>query len=143
MGETAVDNKLNTLVKAVGQGKLTDVLKGAGPFTVFAPTDEAFAIKYPNGIDTISEKDTADLLKFHVIKGVVPAAAVSTGKVDTLKETGTPPVAVKLSITKTEAGDVTVGSNNANVTEPDVFTWNGVVHVVDAVLEEDRFLTMV
>jgi uncharacterized surface protein with fasciclin (FAS1) repeats len=127
--DTAVAAKFNTLVAAVKAAGLVDTLKGTGPFTVFAPTDEAFA-KLPHGTveDLLKpenkEKLTA-ILTYHVVPGKVTAAQV-----------------MKLNSAKTVQGDtVTIKKggggvmvNNARVVKADVMADNGVVHVIDAVL---------
>jgi uncharacterized surface protein with fasciclin (FAS1) repeats len=118
----------NTLVAAVKAAGLVDTLSGNGPFTVFAPTDEAFA-KLPAGtVDDLlkpenKEKLTA-VLTYHVLAGKVPAADVKTMNAKTVngKEVGI----------KVEAGKVTVGA--ANVVKTDIAASNGVIHVIDAVL---------
>ena len=113
----------DTLVTAVIQGGLLETLQSEGPFTVFAPTDQAFA---DAGIDlaAVSQSDLADILTYHVVSGAVPSTAVTECmSADTVN--GNP-----LSFT--------VGSgvmvNDANVTLADVNTSNGVIHVIDKVL---------
>jgi len=120
--------QFKTLVAAVKAAGLVDTLNGAGPFTVFAPTDEAFA-KLPKGTveDLLKpenkEKLTA-ILTYHVVAGKVMAADVTTGSVKTVngKE-----VAVKV-----DGGKVTVG--DATVVKTDIPASNGVIHVIDTVL---------
>jgi uncharacterized surface protein with fasciclin (FAS1) repeats len=118
----------NTLVAAVTAAGLVETLQGAGPFTVFAPTDEAFA-KLPAG--TIQEllkpenkAKLAAILTYHVVAGKVMAADVKT-------MTATTASGKEVSI-KVDAGKVTV--NNATVIKTDVAASNGVVHVIDTVL---------
>jgi uncharacterized surface protein with fasciclin (FAS1) repeats len=129
--DTAVAADFKTLVAAVKAADLVDVLKGSGPFTVFAPTDEAFA-KLPKG--TIEEllkpenkhKLTA-ILSYHVVAGKVMAADVVKldGKeVKTLQGTR---VAIEV-----DGNAVKIG--NAKVTKTDIETSNGVIHVIDTVL---------
>jgi uncharacterized surface protein with fasciclin (FAS1) repeats len=117
-----------TLVSAIKAAGLSEKLSGKGPFTVFAPTDEAFA-KLPAGtVDNLlkpeNKQKLTDLLTYHVVQGKVMAADVKTGPVKTVngKE-------VEL---KSENGKVTVGK--AQVTKADVDAFNGVIHVVDTVL---------
>jgi uncharacterized surface protein with fasciclin (FAS1) repeats len=120
--------QFNTLVAAVKAAGLVDTLNGSGPFTVFAPTDEAFA-KLPAGtVESLlkpenKEKLTA-ILTYHVVPGKVMAADVKSSSVKTVngKE-----VAVKV-----DAGGVTIGG--ANVKKTDIPASNGVIHVIDAVL---------
>jgi uncharacterized surface protein with fasciclin (FAS1) repeats len=125
--DTAIKaGSFSTLVSAVQAAGLVDTLKGAGPFTVFAPTDEAFA-KLPAGTVEGLLKDIPQLKKiltYHVVSGKVMAADV-----------------VKLTSAKTvEGSDVTIDASNgvkvntATVTTPDVETDNGVIHIIDSVL---------
>jgi uncharacterized surface protein with fasciclin (FAS1) repeats len=127
--DTAVAaGSFNTLVKAVQAAGLVDFLKGPGPFTVFAPTDEAFQ-KLPAGtLDTVladKAKLTA-ILTYHVLPGKVLAKDVIglNGKKAKTVQGG------ELAI-NTTAG-VKVGS--ANVVKTDIETSNGVIHVIDTVL---------
>jgi uncharacterized surface protein with fasciclin (FAS1) repeats len=125
--DTAVAaGSFNTLVKAVQAAGLVETLKGPGPFTVFAPTDEAFA-KLPAGTLDGLLKDKAALAKvltYHVVPGKVMAADVKTGEVKTVQGQS-----VKLVV---NAGKVTV--DGANVVKADVGASNGVIHVIDAVI---------
>ena len=107
---------------------MVDTLSGKGPFTVFAPTDEAFA-KLPAGtVDSLLKPENKDkltaILTCHVLAGKVMAADVKTMSAKTVngKE-----VAIKV-----DAGKVTVGA--ANVVKTDVAASNGVIHVIDTVL---------
>ena len=116
----------NTLVVAIEAAGLTETLQGKGPFTVFAPTDEAFAKLPPGTVDALL-KDKAKLSKiltYHVIAGEVMAKDVKPGKVTTVE-------GEKISITKGSSG---VKVNNANVVKTDVVASNGVIHVIDTVL---------
>lgn len=116
----------NTLAKALTEAGLVETLKGAGPFTVFAPTDEAFA-KLPAGTLENLLKDKAKLtavLTYHVVPGKVMAADV-----------------VKLTSAKTVQGqEVKISAlggvkvNDANVIETDIAASNGVIHVIDKVI---------
>jgi uncharacterized surface protein with fasciclin (FAS1) repeats len=127
--DTAVAaGSFSTLVKAVQAAGLVDTLKGPGPFTVFAPTDEAFA-KLPAGTLDAVLADKAKLtaiLTYHVVPGKVMAkdvAALNGKTAQTVQGSG-------LAI-DTAAG-VKVGG--ANVVKTDIETTNGVIHVIDAVL---------
>ena len=129
--DTAVAAKFNTLVAAVKAADLVDTLKGSGPFTVFAPTDEAFA-KLPKGtVDDLLKPENKDKLKailtYHVVSGKVMAADVV--KLDG-KEVKT--VQGSLVAIKVDGGAVMVG--DAKVTKTDIETSNGVIHVIDTVL---------
>jgi transforming growth factor-beta-induced protein len=128
--ETAVAaGQFNTLAKALQAAGLVDTLKGPGPFTVFAPTDEAFA-KLPAGAveDLLKPENKEKLVKiltYHVVPGEVKAAQV-----------------VKLDQAKTVEGqDVKINVNggsvmvdNANVVKTDIVCSNGVIHVIDSVM---------
>ena len=124
--DTAVAaGSFKTLVTAIKAAGLVDTLKGKGPFTVFAPTDEAFA-KIPKADLDALIKDKAKLtgvLTYHVVPAKVMAADVKAGDAPTVNGK-----ALKI---KTEGG---VMVNNAKVTKTDIVTSNGVIHVIDAVL---------
>jgi uncharacterized surface protein with fasciclin (FAS1) repeats len=125
--DTAVKaGSFTTLVAAVKAAGLVDTLKGAGPFTVFAPTDEAFA-KLPAGTVEGLLKDIPTLKKiltYHVVAGKVMAADVAGMK----------------SATTVEGSDVKIDTssgvmiNKSKVVTPDVATDNGVIHIIDSVL---------
>jgi uncharacterized surface protein with fasciclin (FAS1) repeats len=117
-----------TLVTAIKAAGLVETLQGTGPFTVFAPTDEAFA-KLPAGTveDLLKPENKAKLvaiLTYHVVPGKIMAADVKTMKAKTVN-------GQELSI-KVEDGKVTV--DNAGVVKTDVAAANGVIHVIDAVV---------
>jgi len=135
--ELAVASSLSKLVEAVTKAGLAETLKGEGPFTVFAPTDDAFNTAYPNGFDALTKEQVASLLKYHVISGKITSGQLkATQMVDTLE---TPK---KLTITKNEAGDVTVGPT-AKVSAADNDAYNGVVHIIDTVLTIPNFVALV
>lgn len=125
----AGNGSFNTLVTAIKAADLVDTLKGDGPFTVFAPTDEAFA-KLPEGTleDLLKPENKEKLvavLTYHVVPNKVMAADI----------------AGKKTMTKTVEGDeLTVDATSgvkvdeARVTTPDVAASNGVIHVIDTVL---------
>ena len=120
-----------TLVAAVGAADLTEALKGPGPFTVFAPTDEAFAALPAGTVEELLKPENkdklADILKFHVVGAKVMAADVATMDADTLLE------GKKAAVVKNdESGAVTYAG--ANVTQTDIDCTNGVIHVIDAVV---------
>lgn len=125
--DTAVKaNSFSTLVAALKAANLVDTLKGKGPFTVFAPTDEAFA-KLPAGTVDGLLKDIPQLTKiltYHVVSGKVMAADVTK-----LKSAKT----VEGSEVKIDASQG-VKVNNSTVTTPDVAADNGVIHIIDTVL---------
>jgi uncharacterized surface protein with fasciclin (FAS1) repeats len=125
--DTAVAaGSFTTLAAALTAAGLVDTLKGAGPFTVFAPTDEAFA-KLPAGTVEGLLKDIPQLKKiltYHVVSGKVMAADVSKMK----------------SATTVEGSDLKIDAsngvkvNNSMVTKADIAADNGVIHVIDSVL---------
>jgi len=125
--DTAINaGSFNTLVAAVTAAGLADTLKGPGPFTVFAPTDEAFS-KLPSGTVESLLQDILQLrkiLEYHVVSGKVMAADVVK-----LKSADT----VEGSPVKIDASNG-VKVNNAMVVTPDVEAENGVIHVIDTVL---------
>lgn len=127
--DTAVAGKFNTLVAAVKAAGLVDTLKGKGPFTVFAPTDEAFA-KLPKGtVEDLLKPENKDklvaILTYHVVPGSVKAAAVKDGlKAKTVQGQE---VSFKIS-----GKDVMI--DNAKIIKTDIETSNGVIHVIDTVI---------
>ena len=144
--KTIVDNAVNspihhTLVAAVKAGGLVDTLNSPGPFTVFAPTDDAFA-KLPAGtVDTLvkpENKDTLDkILTYHVVAGKISSKQLAA----MIKKGGGK---ANLKTVQGEDLTATMSGNNimltdtkggmATVTTADVFQSNGVIHVVDTVL---------
>ena len=126
--DTAVNaGVFNTLAKALTEANLVGTLKQAGPYTVFAPTDEAFA-KLPAGTVEGLLKDKAKLTKvllYHIVSGAVKAA-------DVIKLNEAPSAAGQmLKIGVTSAG---VKINNASVIKADIEASNGIIHVIDSVL---------
>ncbi len=125
--DTAVSaGQFNTLASALKTAGLVDTLKGPGPFTVFAPTDAAFA-KIPKADLDALLKDKAKLsavLTYHVVPGKVMAKDVKPGKVKTVEG--------RSFTVKSEGGKVMV--DNATVTSTDVAADNGVIHVIDTVI---------
>ncbi len=124
--DTAVGaGNFKTLAAALTAAGLIDTLKGPGPFTVFAPTDAAFA-KIPKADLDALLKDKAKLtavLTYHVVSGRVMAADVKAGNVKTVQGS---------DLAITNAGGVMV--NNAKVTSTDIKADNGVIHVIDRVV---------
>ena len=125
--DTAVAaGSFNTLAKLLTDAGLVETLKGAGPFTVFAPTDEAFAAVPADTLSALG-KDKALLTKvltYHVVAGKVMAADIKPGDVATVAGP-----TIKLSV-----ADGKVMVNDATVTSADVVASNGVIHVIDKVL---------
>ena len=128
--ETAMAaGSFNTLAKALQAAALVETLKGQGPFTVFAPIDEAFAKLPPGTIETLLKPENKAKLKriltYHVVAGKVTAAEV-----------------MKMQSAKTVSGDTVtisrhsggVSVDKAHVVKTDITASNGVIHVIDAVL---------
>ena len=124
--DTAVGaGNFKTLAAALTAAGLIDTLKGKGPFTVFAPTDAAFA-KIPKAdLDALlaDKAKLTSVLTYHVVAGKVMAADVTAGKVKTVQGS---------DLTVTTAGGVMV--NQAKVTSTDIVADNGVIHVIDTVV---------
>ena len=127
--DVAAGNKsFKTLVAAVKAAGLVDTLKGKGPYTVFAPTDAAFA-KLPKGtlqnlLKPENKKKLISILTYHVVPGRVLAKEVKSGRVKTANGSS---FEIKLS-------EVGVTVNNAKVVATDVMASNGVIHVIDTVI---------
>ena len=127
--ETAVAaGNFNTLAAALKAGGLVEALSSKGPFTVFAPTDKAFA-KLPEGtLEDLLKPENKDklvaILKYHVVSGKVPASKVV--KLKEAKTLGGKTVSIK-------AGD-SVHINKSKVIKADIRTSNGIIHVIDTVL---------
>ena len=128
--DTAVAaGSFKTLAKALAAADLVGTLKGPGPFTVFAPTDEAFA-KLPAGtLDNLLKPENkamlARVLTYHVVPGKVMAADVAT--VSSAKAVSGDALHIKAT-----GGNVIV--DKARVTKTDIIASNGVIHVIDSVL---------
>jgi len=126
--DTAVAaGNFKTLTEAVTAAGLVDTLSGPGPFTVFAPTDEAFA-KVPKGVlDALMANKTllTAVLTYHVVPGAVMSSDLKDG----------------MSVKTVEGSDVKIAIspagvmvNNAKVIQPDIMASNGVIHVIDSVI---------
>ena len=125
----AAAGQFKTLVAAVKAAGLVDTLKGPGPFTVFAPTDEAFA-KLPAGtVESLLKPENKarlqSILTYHVIPGKVMSRELV--KLDSAKTVEGGSIAIQ-----TMGGGVMV--NNAHVTQADIVASNGVIHVIDTVI---------
>ncbi len=131
--DTAVaTGSFQTLAKALQAADLVDTLKGPGPFTVFAPTDEAFA-KLPAGtLGDLLKPENKDklraILTYHVVAGKIPSAKVVT--LSSAKTVNGQEVKIKAM-----GGNVMV--NNAHVVKADIPASNGVIHVIDTVILPD------
>ena len=128
--DTAVANgSFKTLAAALGAAGLVSTVSGPGPFTVFAPTDAAFA-KLPAGtVEDLLKPENKDklsaILTYHVVSGKVMAA-------DVVKLSEAKTVNGKMLKVKVNGGKVMI--NDANVTSTDIAASNGVIHVVDSVI---------
>ena len=126
---TAVQaGKFNTLAAALKAAGLVGVLQGEGPFTVFAPIDEAFAALPPGLVESLLRPENKDklikILTYHVVSGKVKSGDLESGKVKTVEGDD---IDVKVS----NAG---VKVDDANVIIPDILASNGVIHVIDSVI---------
>jgi uncharacterized surface protein with fasciclin (FAS1) repeats len=118
--------QFNTLAKALTEAGLIDTLKGPGPFTVFAPTDAAFAKIPADQLQALLADKSAltKVLTYHVVPGTVMAKDVRTGSVRTVE-------GQNLMLDVSSAG---VKVNDANVIKTDIVASNGVIHVIDTVV---------
>jgi len=124
----AGNEDFSTLVAAVQAADLVETLKGDGPFTVFAPTNAAFAALPEGTVETLLKPENKDklaaILTYHVVPGKVMSGDLSNG----------------MSATTVQGSDVTIMTeggvmvNGANVTAADIEASNGVIHVIDAVI---------
>ena len=126
------DDKLKTLAAAIKAAGLDKALSGKGPFTIFAPSDEAFAALPPTAVADLmkpaNKAKLAQLLKYHVVSGKMDAASLKSGDIKTLQGK---PITVKV-----EGDKVMV--NSATVTQADVSASNGVIHILDKVILPTR-----
>ncbi len=128
--ETAVSNgSFNTLVAAVKAAGLVETLSGTGPFTVFAPVDDAFAALPAGTVESLVEPENKEkltgILTYHVVAGKVMSTDLSDGM--TAKTVNGEEITIKI-----EDGKVMV--NDAEVVMADVETDNGVIHVINKVI---------
>jgi uncharacterized surface protein with fasciclin (FAS1) repeats len=118
----------NTLVAALKAAGLVEALSGQGPFTVFAPTDAAFAALPAGTVDTLLKPENKDklvkILTYHVVAGDITSDKVKSGQVKSL--------AGEMITVKVKDGKVKV--NQAKVIQADVDASNGVIHVIDQVI---------
>jgi len=121
------NESFNTLVQAVQEAGLAETLMGEGPYTVFAPTDDAFNQLPDGALDYLLQPENRDLLQqvltYHVVSGEVTASQISTGPVEALGG--------GLAVRTTEDGVIV---NNASVISADIQASNGVIHAVNRVL---------
>jgi uncharacterized surface protein with fasciclin (FAS1) repeats len=118
-----------TLLKVLSQAELTQVLQGQGPYTVFAPTDAAFAALPKGAVDELLKPENRatliQILKYHVVPGEVTSDQLTSGKVTTVE--GSP-----ITVTVGQGGAVKV--DNADVIKADIRASNGVIHAIDHVI---------
>jgi uncharacterized surface protein with fasciclin (FAS1) repeats len=124
----SADGRFTTLVTAINAAGLAETLKGAGPFTVFAPTDSAFAMLLPGTVESLLQD--VPTLKNILLYHVVPA------KIAAIEFANTPKCASALgdTLTATIMPDGKVMINDANLIVTDIEAKNGVIHVIDKVL---------
>lgn len=127
--DTAVAaGSFETLVAAVQAAGLVETLKGEGPFTVFAPTDEAFAALPEGTVEELLKPENQDqlvsILTYHVVPGMVMSGDLSNNMMAATVQGG--------EVTIMTEGGVTV--DGANVVQADIETSNGVIHVIDGVI---------
>ena len=131
--ETAINaDGFETLVTALQEAELVSTLQGEGPFTVFAPTDEAFAALPDGTLETLLQPENRDqlvnILTYHVVPGKVMAADVTgLGQANTVA--GAP-----INIQVSDGNVMLMGDNTAQVIQTDIEASNGVIHVIDTVL---------
>lgn len=122
------DAQFKTLTKALGSAGLVTTLQGKGPFTVFAPTDAAFAALPKGTVDDLLKPENkaklTKILTYHVVPGAVLSTSLKSGDVKSVEGTS-----LKVAVS---TGKVTVGG--ANVVKADIKAINGVIHVIDKVL---------
>jgi uncharacterized surface protein with fasciclin (FAS1) repeats len=129
--DTAVEaGSFQTLVAAVEAAGLVDTLKGEGPFTVFAPTDEAFAALPAGTVESLLEPENRDqlvaILTYHVVPGAVRSADLAGQELEVATVQGET-VAI-------DASDGAVKVDEATVVQADIEADNGVIHVIDTVI---------
>ena len=129
--DTAVaDGRFTTLVAAIQAAGLVDALKAEGPFTVFAPTDDAFAALPAGTLESLllpeNKQQLTDILLYHVVSGKVMAADVAG------LDQPPPPCLARIIAVKVDMGNVYINESKVIIT--DIETSNGVIHVIDAVL---------
>ena len=131
--QAASNDQFQTLVKAIEAAGLTETLAGEGPYTVFAPTNDAFAALPANTLDSLllpeNKEVLVKLLKYHVVSGAVPSSEIQSGEITTM---------AGKSVTVQVGEDGNVSVNNAQVTQADIKANNGIIHVVDHVILPSR-----
>jgi uncharacterized surface protein with fasciclin (FAS1) repeats len=128
VGVASGNKQLKTLTAAIKAAGLEETLAGEGPFTVFAPTDKAFAALPPGTVDELLKPENKDklaqLLTYHVVSGKLESASLKSGDVSSVLGKA---IAIKVE-------DKKVMVNEAKVTKADVPASNGVIHLIDKVI---------
>lgn len=124
----SASDSFKTLVSALTEAELAEVLEGEGPFTVFAPTDAAFAALPAGTLEELMKPENratlVQILKYHVVPGAYASSDLTSGEV---------PTAAGESVS-VEVNEGSVKVNNANVIQPDIPASNGVIHAIDRVI---------
>jgi uncharacterized surface protein with fasciclin (FAS1) repeats len=124
----SASQSFKTLVAALNEAELAQVLEGTGPFTVFAPTDAAFEALPAGTVEELLKPENratlVQILKYHVVSGDYPSAALQSGQM---------PTAAGVPLTVTVANGA-VKVDGANVIQPDITASNGVIHAIDQVI---------
>jgi len=124
------DERFSILVEAVSKAGLVDALSAEGPYTVFAPTNDAFETLFEdlgiNGIDDLTAEQLTPILLYHVVSGKVMAEDVASGKVSTLNEDA-------WMMIEADSKGVTI-DKSSGILITDIVATNGVIHVIDKVL---------
>ena len=144
-GKAIASPNLSILVQALTKAKLTGVLQGAGPFTVLAPTNAAFE-KYLDdndisSLDAISDEKLTQILLNHVINGKVLSTQLTTGYIKTLATFGTTNSNINMYVNTASTPGTKLFNGVANVSTADVLATNGVIHIVDAVIDVPTIVT--
>lgn len=130
VGVASQDDTFSTLVAALSAADLAEVLSGEGPFTVFAPTDEAFAALPEGTVEELLKPENKDqlvkLLQYHVVPTQVLSTEIAPGAVETVQGE-----AINIQVDETTQA---VMINDATVTQADILASNGVIHAIDAVI---------
>lgn len=126
----SANDRFKTLTKALQAAELTETLSGNGPFTVFAPTDAAFAALAEETLQALLKPENKELLvkilTYHVVPGKVLSSDLKTGEVKTVEGSS---VSIRV-----DSGKKQVMVNNATVTQADMQASNGVIHVIDKII---------
>ncbi|MCU0565290.1 MAG: fasciclin domain-containing protein [Oculatellaceae cyanobacterium Prado106] len=124
----AASDTFKTLVAALTEAELTEVLQGEGPFTVFAPTDEAFAALPAGTVENLLKPENRatliQVLTYHVVPGSITSEQIAAGEVTTVEGS---PVTIALEEDKVKVGAATV-------VQADIMASNGVIHAIDQVI---------